>query len=151
MELSLIKSGFLQHDLRIPPKSIAVSNQTLEWLPNVFLILVYFQDVLGRSVNGTTYAGIRARTTGAPQNHWWARTQKFSLACTVTSRHTWNYIRQRNISVPLQNPGLARPVIREAQGSGLRKPSNLSGPATGKSYMTSGPCPRAGRFLPRPD
>nr|ACF80432.1 unknown [Zea mays] len=47
--------------------------------------------------------------------------------------------------------GLARPVIREAQGSGLRKPSNLSGPATGKSYMTSGPCPRAGRFLPRPD
>ncbi|AQK88021.1 putative aldehyde dehydrogenase [Zea mays] len=28
------------------------------------------QDVLGRSVNGTTYAGIRARTTGAPQNHW---------------------------------------------------------------------------------
>merc|ERR1719361_1566371 len=30
-----------------------------------------FQDkVLGRTVNGTTYAGIRARTTGAPQNHW---------------------------------------------------------------------------------
>ncbi|PKU72562.1 Delta-1-pyrroline-5-carboxylate dehydrogenase 12A1, mitochondrial [Dendrobium catenatum] len=27
-------------------------------------------EVLGRSVNGTTYAGIRARTTGAPQNHW---------------------------------------------------------------------------------
>ncbi len=26
--------------------------------------------VLGRTVNGTTYAGIRARTTGAPQNHW---------------------------------------------------------------------------------
>merc|ERR1719245_84573 len=31
----------------------------------------HFQDeVLGRTVNGTTYAGIRARTTGAPQNHW---------------------------------------------------------------------------------
>lgn len=30
-----------------------------------------FQDkVLGRTVNGTTYSGIRARTTGAPQNHW---------------------------------------------------------------------------------
>lgn len=27
-------------------------------------------QVLGRTVNGTTYAGIRARTTGAPQNHW---------------------------------------------------------------------------------
>ena len=26
--------------------------------------------VLGQTVNGTTYAGIRARTTGAPQNHW---------------------------------------------------------------------------------
>merc|ERR1719218_278864 len=30
-----------------------------------------FQNkVLGRTVNGTTYTGIRARTTGAPQNHW---------------------------------------------------------------------------------
>lgn len=28
------------------------------------------QEVLGKSVNGTTYAGLRARTTGAPQNHW---------------------------------------------------------------------------------
>jgi len=26
--------------------------------------------ILGRTLNGTTYAGIRARTTGAPQNHW---------------------------------------------------------------------------------
>jgi 1-pyrroline-5-carboxylate dehydrogenase len=26
--------------------------------------------VLSRTVNGTTYGGIRARTTGAPQNHW---------------------------------------------------------------------------------
>lgn len=31
---------------------------------------LFLQDVLGRSVNGTTYAGMRARTTGAPQNHW---------------------------------------------------------------------------------
>ncbi|XP_077233704.1 aldehyde dehydrogenase 12A1 isoform X3 [Tasmannia lanceolata] len=31
---------------------------------------LFLQDVLGRTVNGTTYAGIRARTTGAPQNHW---------------------------------------------------------------------------------
>jgi 1-pyrroline-5-carboxylate dehydrogenase len=27
-------------------------------------------EVLARTVNGTTYAGLRARTTGAPQNHW---------------------------------------------------------------------------------
>ncbi len=28
------------------------------------------RQVLANTVNGTTYAGIRARTTGAPQNHW---------------------------------------------------------------------------------
>eukprot|EP00854_Cymbomonas_tetramitiformis_P009938 gene9938-11769_t len=28
------------------------------------------QKVLGSTVNGTTYVGARARTTGAPQNHW---------------------------------------------------------------------------------
>lgn len=27
-------------------------------------------QVLGNTVNGTTYVGRRARTTGAPQNHW---------------------------------------------------------------------------------
>ncbi|EIE18461.1 aldehyde dehydrogenase [Coccomyxa subellipsoidea C-169] len=31
---------------------------------------VFTQKVLANTVNGTTYAGIRARTTGAPQNHW---------------------------------------------------------------------------------
>jgi 1-pyrroline-5-carboxylate dehydrogenase len=30
----------------------------------------FIQHVLAHTVNGTTYAGIRARTTGAPQNHW---------------------------------------------------------------------------------
>lgn len=30
----------------------------------------FINTVLGNTVNGTTYAGIRARTTGAPQNHW---------------------------------------------------------------------------------
>ncbi|KAF5834870.1 putative aldehyde dehydrogenase MIS1, partial [Dunaliella salina] len=30
----------------------------------------FVQDVLAHTVNGTTYAGVRARTTGAPQNHW---------------------------------------------------------------------------------
>jgi hypothetical protein len=32
---------------------------------------ILFQEVLGRTINGTTYVGIRARTTGAPQNHWY--------------------------------------------------------------------------------
>lgn len=30
----------------------------------------FVHEVLGSSVNGTTYCGMRARTTGAPQNHW---------------------------------------------------------------------------------
>ncbi|OVA09061.1 Aldehyde dehydrogenase domain [Macleaya cordata] len=32
--------------------------------------VLLLQKVIGSSVNGTTYAGMRARTTGAPQNHW---------------------------------------------------------------------------------
>ena len=32
---------------------------------------VHFTNrVLSETVNGTTYHGMRARTTGAPQNHW---------------------------------------------------------------------------------
>lgn len=31
---------------------------------------LFVQDIIGNSVNGTTYVGLRARTTGAPQNHW---------------------------------------------------------------------------------
>lgn len=30
----------------------------------------FTDKVLGATVNGTTYVGLRARTTGAPQNHW---------------------------------------------------------------------------------
>jgi len=32
--------------------------------------ILFQQQVLGATVNGTTYCGMRARTTGAPQNHW---------------------------------------------------------------------------------
>ena len=32
--------------------------------------LTFQQKILGHTVNGTTYTGMRARTTGAPQNHW---------------------------------------------------------------------------------
>ncbi|GAA0148166.1 dehydrogenase [Lithospermum erythrorhizon] len=31
---------------------------------------LFLQEVVGNTVNGTTYVGLRARTTGAPQNHW---------------------------------------------------------------------------------
>jgi 1-pyrroline-5-carboxylate dehydrogenase len=30
----------------------------------------FLNKVLGHTLNGVTYAGLRARTTGAPQNHW---------------------------------------------------------------------------------
>ncbi|XP_024969796.1 delta-1-pyrroline-5-carboxylate dehydrogenase 12A1, mitochondrial-like [Cynara cardunculus var. scolymus] len=31
---------------------------------------LFIQEIVGKSVNGTSYVGLRARTTGAPQNHW---------------------------------------------------------------------------------
>lgn len=32
---------------------------------------IHFQQrILSQTVNGTTYCGVRGRTTGAPQNHW---------------------------------------------------------------------------------
>lgn len=32
--------------------------------------VLFLEKVLGSTLNGVTYAGNRARTTGAPQNHW---------------------------------------------------------------------------------
>lgn len=43
---------------------------TLYIFKKILILKVYLQEVIGNSVNGTTYAGLRARTTGAPQNHW---------------------------------------------------------------------------------
>mmetsp|Transcript_5070 Transcript_5070/g.12663 ORF Transcript_5070/g.12663 Transcript_5070/m.12663 type:complete len:369 (+) Transcript_5070:120-1226(+) len=34
----------------------------------------FVNEILGSTVNGTTYTGIRGRTTGAPQNHWFGPT-----------------------------------------------------------------------------
>ena len=30
----------------------------------------FLQQVLGNTINGTIYAGLRAKTTAAPQQHW---------------------------------------------------------------------------------
>ena len=30
----------------------------------------FVNNIMANTVNGTSYCGIRARTTGAPQNHW---------------------------------------------------------------------------------
>jgi len=46
---------------RIPAHlTAALVSNNMRWL----------NKMLGSTVNGTTYAGLRARTTGAPQNHW---------------------------------------------------------------------------------
>ena len=31
---------------------------------------LFTSKILASTMNGTTYSGLRARTTGAPQNHW---------------------------------------------------------------------------------
>ncbi|OIW19616.1 hypothetical protein TanjilG_18426 [Lupinus angustifolius] len=49
------------------------SNQlpiVLDALERMHAHLTAAVQVIGNTVNGTTYAGLRARTTGAPQNHW---------------------------------------------------------------------------------
>ena len=53
-----------------------------------------FQNqVLSATVNGTTYCGMRARTTGAPQNHWFGPCGDPRAAGIGTSEaiiHTWS-------------------------------------------------------------
>ena len=36
--------------------------------------VLFLDNVLGKTTNGVTYCGNRARTTGAPQNHWFGPT-----------------------------------------------------------------------------
>ena len=55
---------------------------------------ILFQNrVLGATVNGTTYCGMRARTTGAPQNHWFGPCGDPRAAGIGTPEaviHTWS-------------------------------------------------------------
>lgn len=57
-------------------KDIDVVLKILDGLENKLTCAVVSNDeyflnkVLGSTSNGTTYAGLRSRTTGAPQNHW---------------------------------------------------------------------------------
>lgn len=55
MDLLLQACEGMSHNLT----AAVVSNDTL-----------FLKHILAHTVNGTTYAGVRARTTGAPQNHW---------------------------------------------------------------------------------
>jgi len=59
---------------------------------------VDFQNkVLGATVNGTTYCGIRARTTGAPQNHWFGPggdPRGAGIGTTEAIHVTWSHHRE---------------------------------------------------------
>eukprot|EP00388_Colpodella_angusta_P008232 GDKJ01022657.1.p1 GENE.GDKJ01022657.1~~GDKJ01022657.1.p1 ORF type:complete len:545 (+),score=103.58 GDKJ01022657.1:25-1659(+) len=58
---------------------------------------VFLNHILSNTVNGTTYAGIRARTTGAPQNHWFGPGGD-PMAAGIGTREailqTWTYHRE---------------------------------------------------------
>ena len=57
-------------------KNLEIVLEIIERISNHLTAAIVSQDiqfqqrVIGASVNGTTYCGMRARTTGAPQNHW---------------------------------------------------------------------------------
>ncbi len=59
---------------------------------------IEFQNaVLGATVNGTTYCGIRARTTGAPQNHWFGPggdPRGAGIGTTEAIQITWSHHRE---------------------------------------------------------
>eukprot|EP00803_Ostreobium_quekettii_P001380 evm.model.scf_216.1 EVM.evm.TU.scf_216.1 scf_216:3629-14013(+) len=57
----------------------------------------FLHTVLGQTVNGTTYAGLRARTTGAPQNHWFGPSgdpRAAGIGTPEAIRHTWSCHRE---------------------------------------------------------
>lgn len=57
----------------------------------------FLNKVIGRSVNGVTYAGRRARTTGAPQNHWFGPAgdpRGTGIGSKEAILHTWTCHRE---------------------------------------------------------
>jgi 1-pyrroline-5-carboxylate dehydrogenase len=58
---------------------------------------VLIDHLIGKTVNGTTYVGPLARTTGAPQNHWFgpgSDPRSGSLGTPEAIRHVWSYHRE---------------------------------------------------------
>jgi 1-pyrroline-5-carboxylate dehydrogenase len=81
---------------------------------------LFLKKVLGATVNGTTYCGMRGRTTGAPQNHWFG---------------------------PCGDPraaGIGTPEAIIATWSGHRE-IVLPGVVTAKSFLTRDRCRTAGQ------
>jgi len=59
---------------------------------------VLFNDrILGQTMNGTQYSGLRARTTGAPQNHWFGPSgdpRGAGIGTPYAIQHTWSHHRE---------------------------------------------------------
>ncbi len=58
---------------------------------------VFQNKVLGASVNGTTFSGMRARTTGSPQNHWFGPAgdpRGAGIGTPEAITHTWSCHRE---------------------------------------------------------
>jgi len=59
--------------------------------------IFFQQDLLANTVNGTTYTGMRARTTGAPQNHWFGPggdPRSAGIGTPEAIINTWSYHRE---------------------------------------------------------
>lgn len=57
----------------------------------------FYNEVLGNTINGTTYAGRRARTTGAPQNHWFGPSgdpRGAGIGTPEAIQHVWSSHRE---------------------------------------------------------
>ncbi len=77
---------------------------------------ILFQNrVLGATVNGTTYCGMRARTTGAPQNHWFGPSgdpRGAGIGTPEAITLTWSAHREIIADQGPQPEGWATPPVR---------------------------------------
>lgn len=57
-----------------------------------------FQErILGQTMNGTQYTGLKARTTGAPQNHWFGPSgdpRGAGIGTKYSIQMTWSHHRE---------------------------------------------------------
>jgi len=85
------------------PKDLDFLLETLAALPHHLTAAVVSNDVqftdhvLAHTINGTQYAGLRARTTGAPQNHWFGPSgdpRGAGIGTAYAIQHTWSHHRE---------------------------------------------------------
>ena len=76
---------------------------------------VNFQnEVLGATVNGTTYCGIRGRTPGAPQNHWFGPggdPRGAGIGTAEAISITWSHHREIILDQGPKPPGWSTPPL----------------------------------------